>query len=87
MRETITQFIRNCFQCKRSKPEQHAPYSILKPPPIPTCPWEDLSMDFVTGLPTSKGFDAIMVIVDRLIKQKHLLTSYTTANNRDVGDI
>jgi hypothetical protein len=42
--------------------------------PIPTWKWEDISMDFIVGLPrTSKGYDFIWVIVDRLTKIAHFL--------------
>jgi hypothetical protein len=48
--------------------------------PIPTSKWEDISMDFIIGLPrTTKGFDSIWVIIDRLTKIAHFLlvkTSY-----------
>jgi hypothetical protein len=44
-------------------------------------------MDFVTGLPESEGFDAVMVIVDRLTKQRHLIPCHTTTNAKDVADI
>jgi hypothetical protein len=41
---------------------------------IPTWKWEDISMDFVVGLPkTSKGYDSIWVIVDHLTKTAHFL--------------
>jgi hypothetical protein len=41
---------------------------------IPTWKWEDISMDFVVGLPkTSKGYDSIWVIVDHLTKMAHFL--------------
>jgi hypothetical protein len=42
--------------------------------PVPTWKWDDISTDFIVGLPrTSKGFDSIWVIVDRLTKTAHFL--------------
>jgi hypothetical protein len=46
----------------------------LNPLPTPSWKWDDISMDFIVGLPKmSKGFDSIWVIVDRLTKIAHLL--------------
>jgi len=46
----------------------------LQPLPIPSWKWDDISMDFIVGLPkTSKGFDSIWVIVDCLTKIAHFL--------------
>jgi transposase InsO family protein len=40
--------------------------------PIPTWKWEDISMDFIMGLPrTTKGYDSIWVIIDRFTKIAH----------------
>jgi hypothetical protein len=51
--------------------------------PIPTWKWEDISMDFIVGLPrTAKWYDSIWVIVDRLTKIAHFLpvrVKYTVA--------
>jgi hypothetical protein len=51
--------------------------------PIPTWKWEDISMDFIMGLPrTAKGYDSISVIIDRLTKIAHFLpvkVKYTVA--------
>ena len=59
--------------CQRIKPPRHAPYGLLQPREIPTKPWESISMDFVTDLPESNGYDAIWVVVDRLTKMAHFI--------------
>jgi len=48
------------------------------PIPIPQECWEVVSMDFITGLPESEGFDAIMVVVDKLSKRARYRPVYTT---------
>ena len=41
---------------------------------IPVWKWDDISMDFIVGLPrTQNGHDAIWVIVDRLTKVAHFI--------------
>ena len=46
----------------------------LQPLPIPVWKWEDISMDFVVGLArTSKGYDSIWVIVNRLTKSAYFI--------------
>lgn len=50
--------------------------------PFPTKVWIDISMDFVEGLPFSKGYNCIMVVVDLLTKYAYFLAiahHYTTA--------
>jgi hypothetical protein len=50
------------------------PIGLLQSLAVPDWKWEDISMDFITGHPTtSKGNDSIWVIVDRLTKLAHFL--------------
>jgi hypothetical protein len=54
-------------------------YGLLHPLKIPEWKWEEIGMDFITGLPrTSKGYDSIWVIMDRLTKVAHFIPVKTT---------
>ncbi|KAK0575090.1 hypothetical protein LWI29_033852 [Acer saccharum] len=73
MRKKIMEFIAACDICQRHKSEQLAPARLLQPLPIPNQLWEDISMDFIDGLPVSKGKTTIFVVVDRLTKYAHFI--------------
>ena len=87
MRKLVARFVRNCHTCSRSKSRRHAKYGVLKPLPIPNQRWKDISMDFVTGFPLSGGFDAVLVVVDRLTKMRHFIPTNVTATAEDVADL
>nr|GEW19042.1 ribonuclease H-like domain-containing protein [Tanacetum cinerariifolium] len=80
MRHIIREFVRYCQIYQRAKSSQLHPAGLLSPLPIPNQVWEDVAMDFITGLPTSKGYTVIMVVIDRLSKYAHfaaLRANYT----------
>jgi len=78
MWKQVNQYIRNCHSCQRSCSSRHSTFGVLRLLSVPEKPWEDISMDFVVGLPECEGFDAIWVVVDRLSKMRHFITCYTT---------
>ena len=44
-------------------------------------------MDFITHLPASQGYDAILVVVDRLTKMKHFLLCKGTCDSKEVAQL
>ncbi|PRQ33306.1 putative nucleotidyltransferase, Ribonuclease H [Rosa chinensis] len=73
LRRDVKLFVSSCDQCQRQNYESIHPPGLLQPLPIPEETWEDVSMDFVEGLPTSQGYNSIMVVVDRLSKFAHFI--------------
>jgi hypothetical protein len=74
MKIEIARYVARCDTCRRVKAIHMKTARPLQSLPIPTWKWEDLSMDFIVGLPkTAKGFDSIWVIIDRLTKIAHFL--------------
>jgi hypothetical protein len=80
MKIEIARYVAKCDTCRRVKAIHMKTTGPLQSLPIPTWKWEDISMDFIVGLPRiAKWFDSIWVIVDRLTKIAHFLpvkTSY-----------
>jgi hypothetical protein len=70
----IARYVTKCDTCRCVKAIHMKAARPLQSLSIPTWKWEDVSMDFIVGLPkTAKGFDSIWVIIDRLTKTTHFL--------------
>lgn len=73
MKKMVQQFVMDCDICQRQKYMATAPGGLLQPLNIPEQVWDEVSMNFITGLPKSKGFEAVFVVVDRLSKYGHFI--------------
>ncbi|KAI2662443.1 Transposon Tf2-9 polyprotein [Labeo rohita] len=71
-KDTAT-YVKSCQICAQSKTPKELPSGLLQPLPIPQRPWSHLSIDFVTDLPPSQEFTAILVIIDRFSKSCRLI--------------
>ncbi|GJY15488.1 transposable element [Tanacetum coccineum] len=57
MHQDVNNFIKGCVLCSTSKPANRK-VGLYTPLPVPSRPWESISMDFLGGLPkTRKGND------------------------------
>ncbi|GJX06872.1 putative nucleotidyltransferase, ribonuclease H [Tanacetum coccineum] len=74
MKRDVATFVSKCLICQQVKIEHQRASGLLQPLEIPVWKWDEISMDFVTGLPrTQRKHDAIWVVVDRLTKSAHFL--------------
>jgi hypothetical protein len=73
MRRDVERLVQRCVTCHKVKSKLN-PHGLYIPLPVPSVPWEDISMDFVLGLPkTKRGRDSIFVVVDRFSKMAHFI--------------
>ncbi len=76
----VRRYIQNCHTCRRVKALRDWYNGFLKPLPIPSRPWTDITLNFVTGLLISNGYNAILIVVDRLTKERHYISCTTDVN-------
>lgn len=81
MKETIRQYIRNYHLCRYTKAPKNWYNDLLKPLSIHVRLLTDVTLDFVTCLPLSNGYNAILIIVDCLTKEKYYILSTTDDNS------
>nr|AAX94824.1 retrotransposon protein, putative, Ty3-gypsy sub-class [Oryza sativa Japonica Group]ABA93187.1 retrotransposon protein, putative, Ty3-gypsy subclass [Oryza sativa Japonica Group] len=88
MRREIAEFVALCDVYQRVKAEHQRPAGLLQPLQIPEWKWEEIGMDFITGLPrTSSGHDSIWVVIDRLTKVAHFIPVHTTYSGKKLAEL
>jgi hypothetical protein len=87
LRTFVKDYVSSCTTCARAKTPRHRPYGLLKQLPIPEKPWNSISMDFIEQLPSSSGFTAILVVIDRLSKQAIFIPTHDTIDSPGLAKI
>lgn len=77
LKQAVMKFVQRCQVCQQAKCEQCKYPGLPNPLPVPQGAWEDVTMDFVEGLPKSCGYSVIMVVVGRFTKYSHFCSLET----------
>jgi hypothetical protein len=84
MKREISRYMSECDTCRKVKADYMKPRGLLQSLSISEWKWDEISMDFIMGLPmTARKFDSIWVIMDQLSKSAHFIpvnTNYKAQN-------
>jgi hypothetical protein len=79
--------MKQCRTCDITKSRKQNT-ELYIPLPVPNAPWEDISLDFVVGLPKmQRNKDSIMVAVDRFSKMTQFVPCNKTLDASNVADL
>jgi hypothetical protein len=88
MKREAARYVSKCNTCRKVKADYMKPGGLLQPLSIRDWKWDDISMDFIVGLPmTARKFDSIWVIVDRFSKFSHFIPIHTRYDARKYMEI
>jgi hypothetical protein len=88
MKLETASYVSECDTCQKVKADYTKSRGLLQPLSIPDWKWDDISMDFIMGLPlTAHKFDLIWVIVDRLTKSAHFIPVNTNYKVQKYAEI
>ena len=88
MKRDVAEFVAKCLTCQQVKIEHQRASGLLQQLEIPVWKWDEITMDFVMGLPkTFRKNDAIWVVVDRLTKSAHFLAIRETYSASRLAEI
>jgi hypothetical protein len=73
LQQEVNKYIRSCTACAIAKPTTKK-QGLYTPLPTPNRPWESISMDYISGLlSTKRSSDCVFVVVDRFSKMAILV--------------
>ena len=88
LQKDVIQYVKVCPVCQRNRKPTHKAYGELQSLPVPKDTWTSISMDFITGLPTTeRGNNSIMVVVDRMSKMVHLIATVQSVTAQGVAQL
>ncbi len=80
----VAKFIAGCNACNWTKTFPMQKVGKLVPNKVPDQCWQVISIDMIRELPDSKGYNAVLVVVDCLSKQIHTVPTVTSLDSSGV---
>jgi hypothetical protein len=87
LKQDVESYVQQCLICQQAKHELVNPPGLLQPLPIPKGAWQDITMDFIEGLPKSDKSDTILVVVDRFSKYAHFIPLHHPFSAQSVAQV
>ena len=87
MANDVRKYIATCDICQKIKHPRHKGHGLLQPIPIPSQPFEVVTMDFIGELPLSKGHNAIYVIICKLTKFAFFIPCTTCLTEKGAAEL
>ena len=85
MSHDIESYCKTCSTCMTSKDANSKLTNLLHSLPIPDRAWQSIGLDFMSPLPKSNNFDYLLVIIDRLTSQVHLVLTTMMVTARGIA--
>ncbi|KIM59305.1 hypothetical protein SCLCIDRAFT_73081, partial [Scleroderma citrinum Foug A] len=86
----VRQYVRGCQTCQAAKVNTHPTTPPITPHDVASnpFPFKQVSVDLVTDLPPTRGFDSILTIVDQgLTKGAYFLPTNKTASSAEIATL
>ncbi|WVZ90018.1 hypothetical protein U9M48_036354 [Paspalum notatum var. saurae] len=88
MKRAVAEYVAICDTCQRVKAKYQRPVVLLQPLKVLEWKWEEITMDFIVGLPhTQKCYNSIWVVVDHLSKVAHFIPVNTTYSGAKLAEL
>ena len=85
MATDIGSFCNSCAKCQVNKTSTQKPQGLLHSLPVLERPWQSIGMDFMGPLPNSNGHDYLLVVIDQLTSQIHLIPTDTRVTTKGIA--
>lgn len=87
MKSAVKAYVDACTVCQENKSQAVSLAGLLQRLSIPDRIWEDITMDFIEGLPKSSSRNSNFVVVNRLSKYDHFIPIRHSYSAKDIANI